>query len=304
MKARAYRRKSGATGSAAFTLVEVLVAEAVFLILMLVVVQLIFGVIQTAAAQKKRMDSLDDARQSLDRLSLDWAGRVRRRDVPGDFSRQTATAQNAPNAQISFLTQAQAYSGTRHLSWVSYGVTNVTQVYQGSQTTTTPALVRGIIGYNWASTDSNPSGAAASALTFPAGSSAPTITGTPTVESLANTVFRVEYCFLQQVPTTVPPATTTSAFTTNSLSLNSSSLVGIVVAVAALDQQSRQLVTQAQLVALGNALPAVADGQNPQAVWTTSINNGTFASAATAAGVPPGVASAVRIYQRILYLNE
>ena len=303
MKLLPYRRKKGTTGSVAFTLVEVLVAEAVFLILMLVVVQLIFGVIQTAAAQKKRMDSLDDARQSLDRLSLDWAGRVRRTDILGAFGRQTATAQNSANAQISFLTQAQAYSGSRHLSWVTYGVTNVTQVNQGSQPTTTPAMVRGIIGYNWSSSDTA-SGTAATSLTFPAGASAPSITGTPTVESLANTVFRVEYCFLQRVPATVPPATTTSAFTTNSLSLNSSSLVGVVVAVAALDQQSRQLLTQTQLVALGNALPAVSDGQSPQAVWTTSINNGTFASSAAAAGVPASVASAVRIFQRVLYLNE
>jgi type II secretory pathway pseudopilin PulG len=300
MKKHLYRRRFGANRSVAFTLVEVLVAEAVFLILMLVVVQLIFGVIQTAAAQKKRMDSLDDARQSLDRLSLDWAGRVRRGDVLGSFTRQSASSQNAPNAQISFLTQAQAYTGARHLSWVTYAVTNITQVNQGSQASTTPALVRGIIGYNYSTTDgsSNP------LLTFPAGASAPSIPGTLPVDPLANTVFRVEYCFLQQVPTTVPPATTTSAFTTNSLNLASTNLVGVVVAVAALDQQSRQVLTQAQLVALGNALPSVADGQSPQAVWTTSINNGTFATAAAAAGVPQSAANAVRVFQRILYLNE
>jgi type II secretory pathway pseudopilin PulG len=299
MKTNSLRRERRAREKVAFTLVEVLVAEAVFLILMLVVVQLIFGVIQTAATQKKRMDSLDDARQSLDRLSLDWSGRVRRSDVLGAFSRQTASSQNSPNAQISFLTQVQAYSGARHLSWVNYAVTNMTQVNQGSQGTTTPALVRSIIGYNFSAAD----GGSVPLMTFPAGASAPA-TGTPTVEPLANTVFRVEYCFLQQIPATVPPATTTSAFTTNSLSLNSTNLVGVVVAVAALDQQSRQVLTQSQLVALGNALPNVNDGQSPQAVWTSSINNGTFAAAAKAAGVPPVVANAVRVFQRVLYLNE
>jgi len=303
MKKTAYRRKIGNDRTVAFTLIEVLVAEAVFLILMLVVVQLIFGVIQTAAAQKKRMDTLDDARQSLDRLSLDWSGRVRRSDVLGAFSRQTASAQNAPNAQISFLTQAQAYTGARHLSWVSYGITNITQVNQGSQTTTTPALVRGIIGYNWLSGDApkDINGTSLPLMTFPA--AAPSLAATD-YEPLANTVFRVEYCFLQQVPATVPPATTTSAFTTNSLSLNSTNLVGIVVAVAALDQQSRQLLNQSQLVTLGNALPAVADGQSPQAVWTTTINNGAFTSAATNSGIPASAANAVRIFQRILYINE
>jgi type II secretory pathway pseudopilin PulG len=282
--------------------VEILVAEAIFLILLFVVIQLIFGVVQTAESQKKRMDALGDARQSLDRLSLDWAQRVRRSDVLGAFTRQTATSANAPNAQISFLTQAQAYSGTRHLAWVSYGVNNVAQVNQGSQNTTTPALVRGILGYNWASSD----GAANPLMTFPAGASAPT-TGTPTVEPLANTVFRFEYCFLQQMPppATPAPTTTTSAFTTNpALFLNSSSLVGVVVTVASLDQPSRQILTQSQLVAMGNALPSVTDGQNPQSVWLTTINNGTFTAAATAAGVPKSVANAVRVFQRILYIKE
>jgi len=303
MKAHPDRRENGANASAGFTLVEVLVAEVVFLILMLVIVQLIFGVLQTAATQKKRMDSLDDARQSLDRLSLDWAARVRRSDVLGAFTRQAASSANAPNAQISFLTQAQAYSGARHLAWVTYGVNNVTQVNQGGQSTTTPALERGILGYNWATSD----GAANPLMTFPAGASAPS--GTATVEPLANTVFRIEYCFLQKVPTTVPPATTTSAFTTNSsLYLNSSNLVGIVVAVASIDQQTRQILTQPQLVALGTALPSVTDGQDPQAQWTTSINNGTFVSAAVSAGVPQATAQnavrAVRVFQRVLYINE
>ncbi len=303
MKERAHRREYRRVSSAAFTLVEVLVAEVVFLILMLVVVQLIFGVIQTAATQKKRMDSLDDARQSLDRLSLDWTSRVRRSDLPGAFTRQTASATNAPNAQISFLTQAQAYSGARHLAWVTYEVNNITQVNQGSQSTSTPALERGILGYNWALSDGTPN----PLMTFPSGASAPL--GTATIEPLANTVFRVEYCFLQKVPATVPPATTTSAFTTNfSLYLNSPNLVGIVVAVASLDQQTRQNLTQSQLVALGNALPSVSDGQDPQAQWTTSINNGSFVSAAVSAGVPQATAQnaarAVRVFQRILYTNE
>src|SRR5260221_13798237 len=134
MKKHSGRRGYRPKGSAAFTLVEILVAEAIFLILMFVVIQLIFGIIQTAATQKKRMDSLGDARQSLDRLSLDWAGRVRRSDVTGVFTRQTAAATNAPNAQINFTTQVLAYSGARHLAWVSYAVNNITQVTQGSQT--------------------------------------------------------------------------------------------------------------------------------------------------------------------------
>jgi len=282
----------------AFTLVEVLVAEAIFLILLLVVMQLIFGALQTTTAQKKRMDELCDARQSLDRLSLDWASRVRRDDIYALFQRQTATGTNAANAQVGFFSQMQAYTGARHLSWVSYGINNVTQVTQGSLTTTAPALERGILGYNWSASDA--SGAGNPLLTFPA--QAPT--ATVTFDPLANTVFRFDYCFLQQVPAP-STATTSSAFTTNpNLTLTSSNLVGIVVAVASLDQQSRQLVSQAQLVAMGNAL-TISDGQTPQAQWVTAINSGSFAATAkSSAGVPASVANAVHVYQRILYVND
>lgn len=287
MKKHFYHRGNGAKNETGFTLVEILVAEAIFLILLVVVMQLIFGVLETAASQKKRMDSLEDARQSLDRLSQDWTARVRRGDINGLFT------PNAGNDQISFPTQVQAYSGTRHLAWVTYGVNDVKQVNQGSQNTLTPALVRSITGYNWLSSEgANPW------MVFPV--STPSAT-TTVPDPLANTIFRFEYCFLQQVPT-IPTATTTSAFTVNSaLTLNSPSLVGIVVAVAALDQQSRQILTPAQLTSLTGALADVVDGQNPQSIWLSAINGNGFAAKA---GVPQSVAGAVRVYQRILYVKE
>jgi type II secretory pathway pseudopilin PulG len=274
--------------SRGFTLVEILVAEAIFLVLLFVVIQLIFGVIQTAEAQKKRMDALGDERQSLDRLSLDWAGRVRRSDVTGIFTKQSG------NDQISFLTQVQAYSGARHLAWVTYQVNTVSQVIKGSQTSSTSALMRGILGYNWASSDTT--GAANPLMTFPLAT--PTLAAS-NYEPLANTVFRLEFCFLQQVPA----GSVTTPFTVNNaLNLNSPTLVGVVVTVAALDQQSRQILTQSQLTSLASALPRVTtDGQNPQSVWLTAINGSGFA---TAAGVPQTVASAVRVFQRILYIKE
>jgi len=288
----------------AFTLVEVLVAEAIFLILLLIVMQLIFGALQATTAQKKRMDELGDARQSLDRLSLDWAARVRRSDLFASFKHDTSSSANAANAQISFFTQEPAYSGARHLSWVNYAVTNVTQVTQGSVSSTAPALVRGILGYNWAASD--PTGASNPLLTLPA--TAPT--STVTFDPLASTVFRFDYCFLQQVTTTG-----TSPFTTNNpsdtgnpadanVNLTSTNIVGIVVAVASLDQQSRQIVSQAQLVTMGQSLPAITNGGTPQAQWVSAINTGAFATSVKAAGVPASVANAVHVYQRILYVND
>ncbi len=286
----------------AFTLVEVLVAEAIFLILLLVVMQLIFGALQTTTAQKKRMDELGDARQSLDRLSLDWAGRVRRDDIYATFTNMPASSTNAANAQIGFLSQAQWYTPaadtqSRHLAWVTYGINNIAQVSQGSQSVMTPGLTRGLVGYDW-------SGTANPVLTLPM-TNAPnyTSTGTLTTDPLGNTVFCFGYCFLQQMPSA--SSTYPSAFTINpALTLTSTNLVGVAVAVASLDQQSRQLVNQAQLVAMANALLPVPDGQSPQTYWISQINSGAFATAVKAAGVPPSVASSVHVYQRILYVND
>ena len=300
---RTTRRQS--PGEVAFTLVEVLVAEAIFLILLLVVMQLIFGALQTTTAQKKRMDELGDARASLDRLSLDWSARVRRSDILASFGHLTPSSTNAANAQISFLSQVQAYSGARHMSWVSYGINNIAQVTQGSQTTTGPALERGILGYNFSGAD--PTGTLNPLLSLPG--TVPT--STVTFDPLANTVFRFDYCYLRAVPggtSTLTPFTinnpTSATPTDSNVNLSSSNLIGIVVAVASLDQQSRQLVSQAQLVAMGNAL-TITDGQTPQASWVTAINNGTFSTTVkSGSNVPTSVANAVHVYQRIIYVND
>jgi len=287
-------------GEVAFTLVEVLVAEAIFLILLLIVMQVIFGALQTTTAQKKHMDELGDARQSLDRLSLDWAARVRRNDIYATFTNASPSSTSAANAQIGFLTQAQWYTPStdtqaRHLAWVTYGVTNVTQVNQGSTTVQTPGLVRSLAGYDW-------NGSANPVLTLPM-TTAPTSTSSTTTDPLGNTVFCFGYCFLQQMPTT--SSTYPQPFTINpGLTLTSTNLVGVVVAIASLDQQSRQVLTQAQLVAMGNALLPVPDGQSPQTYWLSQINSGVFATTVKAAGVPASVANAVHVYQRILYVND
>ena len=64
-------------------------------------------------------------------------------------------------------------------------------------------------------------------------------------------------------------------------------------------------MTKTQLTSLANALlRAIADGLNPQVVWSTSLTRGTLAAIANSAGIPKTVANAVRIYQRILYTKE
>ncbi len=269
----------------AFTLVEVLVAEAVFLILLGLALLLSFAIIQTVQEEKKGIDSLGEARLAMDRLSMDWAARVRRNDVTALFTKQ------AGNDQIALLSQVPGYYGARRMAWVAYQVGTNTQVTAGSQTNSTYALNRGLVSYNWASTDSG----SYPLLSFPFVPSSIYVDQT-NYEPLASTVFRMEFTFLANT-------TNASPYTANSsLNLTSTNLVGVVVAVAALDQRSRQIVTQAQLAAMANALTDVtSDGQDPQSLWLPILEGTNFAATA---GVPKSVAGAVHVFQRTFYLNE
>ncbi len=270
----------------AFTLVEVLVAELVFVILLGLSLFLSFAIIQSVQEEKKGMDSLGEARLAMDRLSMDWAARVRRSDVPALFTKQTG------NDQIGLLSQVPAYNGARQLSWVSYQVGTNSQVVAGSQLASTYALQRGIVGFNWQSTDSGGN----QLLTFPFVPSSVTVAPAD-YEPMANTVFRMEFCFLEQNTTNSSPFTVDS-----SLNLTSNNFVGVVVAVAALDQRSRQIVTQAQLTSMVTALKDVtADGVDPQSLWLPILNSTNFASTA---GIPQSVAAAVHVFQRTFYLKD
>ena len=125
----------------------------------------------------------------------------------------------------------------------------------------------------------------------------------PDYHVLSSSVFRLEYCFalktlnngVQQFATTHTQA---SAFTDVS---------AIVVAIAVLGPQGRALIpggATADLTNLAAALPYPNFAANPPVLmdqaWNTAINTVGFAAAA---GVPQGVVSQIRIYQRTFYLN-
>ena len=274
---------SAKRGTHSFTLVEILVAIAVFAILMVVMAQLLGEVSRSLLTQQQRMTALGETRFSLDRLTLDWSARVRRPDVNGSFTNQPG------NDQISFVTQVPAYSGTRAgLALVSYriGTNTVTNLLE---------LERGIAGF-----DQN-SGGTNLILSFPYTPPTPPIANAGDYEQISAAVFRMEFCFLTN------GASGSSLTTTSSVNLPSTNLVGLVVAMAALDENSRKILTPAQMTTLVNALADVTNGVDPQSMWLQQINNGTFLNAVTNAGsasVPVAVAGAVRVYQRVLLNSE
>ncbi|MGB8354673.1 MAG: type II secretion system protein [Chthoniobacteraceae bacterium] len=274
-----------------FTLVELVLAQAIFLVVLAVVFQLIIGVTQNAQSQKNKMDSMGDARQALDRISLDWAARVRRQDVTANENSQVSFVKQTGNDELNFLSQVGSYSGARNLAWVSYQVTSGTSPTDLNAYT----LQRSAIGYNWTATPQFISSGTS-------GFTPPSTSGTNTFETMANTVFRCEFCFLVQQSGTSSPVYSADP----TITLGSSNLVGVVVTVASLDQQSRQLISSTQLANLAGALPDITttSTQDPQSAWVPIITNTGATGLAAKAGVPQKVASAVRVYQRILYVGE
>lgn len=315
-------RGGGSADVKSFTLVEMLVAISVFLILVFLVMEVTLGIMQTAVSQKKQMDSLGEARQSFDRLGLDWAARVRRSDVRSAITNQTIANETTTldgNDQLGFLTQVASTNsgaGARRLSWVDYQVTPV------ANQTNAPwsALQRGIVGYYWTNSAGTP------VLSLPMTNYSPATNSTMDVEPMDNTVFRFKVCFLRSplwYGTTTPNLTNftyPAGFTTNTtgfsdatntmVDLTSTNLVGVVVTVAVLDAQSQKIITPTQLTALAAALPDPPDlggnqllVQDPQSAWVQAIND-TNTPLYQAAGVPKSVAASVRVYQRIFYVNE
>lgn len=254
--------------SRGFTLIEVMVAFAVFLLLVLLVTQLITETSRNTVRENNKMDALGDTRQALDRFGLDWAARVRRADVDWQVS------QGADNDAVTLLSQVPAYEGARKLAAVSYRINADTLV-----------LERGTLGYDWDGTGAK--------LSFSTNATVPNVPAGASYETLSPTIFRMSLSFLDKQSgrwTNAPPG-----------ALNSDQLGGVVVSVAALDERNRGLLSNTQLKALSAALGDPVGTNNPLTVWTEKLNDPGFASGL---GLPLSAVGEVRLHQRIFYREE
>lgn len=103
---------------AGFSLIEVLVAAAVFTLLMLIFLQMTSGASALAGRSKRRMDALLDARSTLDRLAFDLDQRVHDPQAPLSIGKQ------AGSDSLTFYVGSTADSTSRPASTVSYRANN------------------------------------------------------------------------------------------------------------------------------------------------------------------------------------
>lgn len=207
-----------------FTIVEMLVSVAVFVMILTFVAQMVNSTAISTGLSNKRSDADGQARLIFDRMASDFAGMPKRKDVDFIFSKQVG------NDKMFFYSEAPAYSAT-NATWypapgqpdpkssvalIGYSVNTGNDNTNSGITPPPYCLQRLGKGLTW---DANNGFGGIAFLTFPsniispysplsqttlAGNSytstaigtAPVYNGTdPDFDVLANQVFRMEFCF-------------------------------------------------------------------------------------------------------------
>ena len=286
LEARCLRRPGAGR---AFTLVELLVALAVFALVSVLLLQIVLFTGRAITADTGRLDAAAQVRQFFDRLGADLAARPRRVDLGGIWFQKNDDPNNhaGVNDAIQFYSQTAGYNAARQLSLVSYRVGNAPA--GSGQLSGAVCLERAAEGTVWA-------GSQPQVLFLPL--SAPTVSSTPTpaetnYDVLASGIFRLEFCLLLN---------TGSFRNTTIISVNStvdySSVTALVVAVAVLDTQSRRLLSDAQLTTVSGLLKDCPAGSTPMPSWNAALDDSAFAP-----GIPRTVLQNLRCYQRVFCLQ-
>jgi type II secretory pathway pseudopilin PulG len=293
--------------TAAFSLLELLVAITLLVLLLLIVTQLINSTTATTANASKRMDADSHARMIFDRMAIDFDKMVKRTDLDYAFLKQTG------NDAMWFYSEAPAYftgsPGASARSTVSLVGYRINSSYQ---------LERLGKGLEWDGTPTSTLGGSVVFLTYPPGNNTPlplstlvgnwpatvtTLSTDPDYNVLSDQAYRLEFYFQLRDGTLstnpyIPPATTINGF---------KDVSAVIVAIAILDGSSRKIVKRdlANPTLLDSAVANQMISALPDAVSGASIaqtwNNGDYLAQS---GLPAGAAAQIRLYQRSIYLNS
>jgi len=279
-----------------FTLVELLVSIAILMLVLVMVGQIISSASLVTNAGYKRMDADSQARQILDRMSIDFSRMVKRSDA--DFFYQH---NSNGNDQIAFYSETTGYypssTGTNEKS----GACVVGYMIATNTNNNQPQLLRLSKGLPWNGVNNSTS------MVYGTNSSPGNVLTTTwqnlkdgsdtDYQVIGNQVYRLAFAFLKKDGTITNASPNTTVLPQN--------ISAVIVALAILDKTSRKIVTDPSKMV--SALPDVAlsgtynnSTQLMAKTWNTAINSSGFA---TTCGIPQSAASQVRVYQRFFYLN-
>jgi hypothetical protein len=291
-------------GAAGFMLVELLVSVGVLVLLVLLFTQLLNSAATITTLGHKQMDVDSQARQLLDRMSIDFAQLVKRSDLDffakGTVPPNTAGGAMPGNDRMAFYSAVPGYyqpTGSQSpVSLVAY------RVNSDSTSSSYNKLERMGKGLVWNGVSATDTPVVFMPLTI--GPSASSVTGTwpaatsstisdAAYEVIGPQVFRFEYCYLRTDGTlSITPPT------------NVSGIAAIIADIAVIDPKSKVLVTDAQLATLNGAsgaLPVLVDyaaGMVPGQLrnnWQNTLNANTT--------LPRPALSGVRLYERSFYFS-
>jgi prepilin-type N-terminal cleavage/methylation domain-containing protein len=293
--------------AAGFTLAEMLVAVSIMALLAAFMGQLLNSSSALVASNDKHMDADVQARGALDRMAVDLGQLVKRADA-SYYLKDGVTTLQTGNDQLAFYSLVPGYLNSSPtpapatpspISLVAYRVNSTTMGME--------RLGKGLI-WNGASGANTP-------LVFlpmtiaSVWPQATNMTADSNYEPIASGIFRFEYYYLLKgqinngtsepaILSATPWDTRMGHTAVNGLC----DVAAIGVAVAVVDPASRNLVTNAQLTTLAGQMndfavtisgTAAVPGQM-ETQWTSAITASTLPHAAT---------SAMRVYERMLYLS-
>lgn len=270
-------------GRGAFSLVEVLVAMAVFLFMAVMVASITGGVSRIAGQSQRRMSVDGGARQSLSRISADFSRAIIRNDLPFRIEKKSG------NDGLMFFAAAEGYSAGRGITMLGYQVTNA-------------SLQRGAEATTWTASG-------ATALSFTSVTNAVSSNSYLSIDSsnyeiLEPDIFRMEVAFLMgngvitnTVGTNAGSTTYIASFASTARTESSNAIRAVIVTVAAVDSRARALMTPSEYSQLANTFSDATAGSDPLTAWKENLKN-------SISGMPQTARENVRIYQRYIYIDN
>ena len=271
---------------AAFTLAELLLAVAILSLIVLVASKMIDGAAKITSLATRRMDADSQVRPLFDRMSLDFAQMIKRLDV--DYYVKSGVGPEAGNDKIAFFCNASGYyPATSYQSSLSLVAYRINSDSNSASFNRMERMGKGLL-WNGASTSNAPIifGLQAIVNNWPAATDSSATDAD--YELLGPQIFRFEYFYLLN----------TGAVSDQPGGYGMQDVSAIGIAVAAIDQKSRQLLSDSQIGSLIGSLKDF-DATQPSydliSGWQSALNNVT--------DMPRVAISGVRIYQRYFYLT-
>lgn len=279
---------------AGFSLIEILVATAVLAMLVALAAQLLSSGHFVISGSRRHLSADAQAREVFGSLGYDLRRMPRRADMDVVLS--------SSNNAIFFFSEAPAFFNSTNvaergsLSLVGYRVNanaRLERLGKGLTWTNLPFLT-----YAATNVTSNSTALAASTIS---GDWSAVIGAAPAYNNgadpdyhvLGDGVFRIFYCFQKKDGAyTLAPAT-------NALQSRFAGNASLILTLAVVDTDSRKLIDDPTKLAAALPDPTQADldaGRLPAQLWQAALDD--VPAFASAAGIPPALASRVRIYQR------